>query len=156
MDAEPDTIRLLPFQRYVLGICFFIVLIDGLDTQAAAFAAPLLAHEFAASKALLGPVFGASLFGSLIGGLVFGPLGDRWGRKYLILAMTAIIAAGSLATAAASSLEAVAMTRFVTGIGLGGAIPNLIALSAEYSPPARRASLVARVLGGLPLRAQLG
>ena len=145
-----------PYQVLVFVLCFLIVLIDGFDTQAVAFAAPLLRHELGGGHNALGLLFSAGLLGGLFGGLAFGPVGDRLGRRPILVAALAIVAAGTLATAAAHGAPALATLRFLTGLGLGGAIPGVIALAAEYAPSGRRKLIVSLVFSGFPLGAVVG
>ena len=145
-----------PYQIMIFFICFLIVLADGFDTQAAAFAAPLLKTELTGGPHELGLIFSAGLFGSLIGGLLFGPISDRIGRKPLLLASLALVSLGSLATFFAYGGQTIALLRFVTGLGLGGAIPTVLALTAEFAPGARRSSIVAFVFAGFALGAVVG
>jgi len=145
-----------PYQVLVFVLCFLIVLIDGFDTQAVAFAAPLLRHELGGGHNALGLLFSAGLLGGLFGGLVFGPVGDRLGRRPILVAALAIVAVGTLATAAAHGAASLAALRFFTGLGLGGAIPGVIALAAEYAPPGRRKLIVSLVFSGFPLGAVVG
>ena len=144
------------YQWLIYVITFLIVLTDGYDTQAVSFAAPALRDEFGGDHAALGVLFSAGLLGSLIGGLIFGPLGDRIGRKPILLISLAIIAGGSLATAFADGIDQLSQLRFLTGIGLGGAIPGVIATAAEYAPRGRRSLIVALVFSGFPLGAVAG
>jgi AAHS family 4-hydroxybenzoate transporter-like MFS transporter len=87
---------------------------------------------------------------------VFGPLADRFGRKKLVIATTAIFGIFSLATAAASSFDMLLVVRFLTGCGLGGAMPNAVSLSVDYFPRKRRATTVAIVFVGFTIGAALG
>ncbi|QGZ93814.1 MFS transporter [Terricaulis silvestris] len=144
------------YQWLIYAITFLIVLIDGYDTQAVSFAAPALREEIGGDHAALGALFSAGLFGGLVGGLVFGPLGDRIGRKPILLISLAIMAAGSFATAFANGVDQLSLLRFLTGIGLGGAIPGVIATAAEYAPRGRRSLVVALVFSGFPLGAVAG
>jgi len=148
--------RFGPYQLAIFAICFLIVLIDGFDTQAAAFAAPLLLQELTGGHGALGLVLSAGLFGSLLGGLALGPVGDRVGRKPLLAASLLIVGLGSFATAFTHGAQQLAALRFITGIGLGGAIPGVIALAAEYAPKPRRAFVVALIFSGFPLGAVAG
>ena len=145
-----------PLQYLVTGLGFLAILIDGFDTQAAAFAGPLIKREFASNGEVLGLILGMSMAGGLIGALLFGRLGDRFGRRPMIIVSLAIISAGSLAGAWAHNPAELALLRFLTGLGLGGAVPNVTALVAEYAPPRARSTLVALVLNGFPLGAMLG
>jgi MFS transporter, AAHS family, 4-hydroxybenzoate transporter len=152
--ASAGTSPLSSHQLLVFSLCFVLILIDGFDTQAVAFAGPALRQQFGAET--LGLIFGAGLLGGLVGGVTFGTLGDRFGRRPLLLISLLIIALGSLATALASTPLQVAAIRFVTGLGLGGAIPNVLAVTAEYAPTERRSTIVAIVFSGFPLGAVVG
>lgn len=149
-----DRISLL--QYMVAALCLLTVLIDGFDTQLAAFAGPLLIREFAVKPQTLGLIFGMGMFGALLGGVILGPLGDRFGRRPLLICSLCVMSAGSMATGFAHNAYEVALLRLFTGIGLGGAIPNVIALTAEYAPPRLRSTVVSIVFNGFPLGAMLG
>ena len=155
-SALRSTERPSPLQLLVAVLCFLTVLIDGFDTQSAAFAGPLLGREFAGGPQVLGLIFGLGMLGGLLGGVILGPLGDRLGRRPLLLAALCIMSAGSIATGFAHSAHEVALLRLLTGLGLGGAVPNVIALTAEYAPPRTRSTIVAIVFNGFPLGAMLG
>jgi AAHS family 4-hydroxybenzoate transporter-like MFS transporter len=148
--------RLSPLQFLVAALCFLTILIDGFDTQSAAFAGPLLGKEFAGGPQSLGLIFGAGMLGGLLGGVVLGPMGDRFGRRPLLIAALCIMSVGSIATGFAHSAQQVALLRLLTGLGLGGAVPNVIALTAEYASPRSRSTLVAIVFNGFPLGAMIG
>ena len=148
--------QLSPLQLLVAALCFLTVLIDGFDTQSAAFAGPLLQRDFAAGPQALGFIFGLGMLGGLLGGVILGPLGDRFGRRPLLIAALSIMSAGSVATGFAHSAPEVALLRLLTGLGLGGAVPNVIALTAEYAPPRSRSTIVAVVFNGFPLGAMIG
>ncbi len=104
----------------------------------------------------LGPVFGASLFGVMIGSLLFGALADYLGRKWLVVAGVLVFALGSLATSRATSVSDLVMLRFVTGLGLGGVLPNTIALTSEYAPQRRRTLLIMLMFMTVSLGSAIG
>ena len=133
-----------------LPLCFFAALAEGFDLQSAGVAAPTMAPALHLSHAQLGPVFSASVVGLLIGAVLFGRLADRVGRKRVLIASLTVFGVFSLATAWAGGFESLLTIRILAGIGLGGAMPNLIALSAEASPLHRRARLVTFVTAGMP------
>lgn len=144
------------FQWLVFGLCFFIVLLDGFDTAAIGYIAPSLIKEWGVSKPALAPVLSAALFGLAAGALSAGPLADRFGRKRLLVVSVLLFGVACLASSFASSLTELTVLRFITGIGLGAAMPNAVTLMSEYCPGARRATLTNAMFCGFPLGASLG
>src|SRR5579871_6992447 len=130
------------FQIGVLLTCAAVLFLDGFDTQAIGYVAPALAREWGLSKGALGPVFSAGLFGLMIGALLFGPLADRIGRKKIIVLSTLAFGVGTLVTSVVNDVSILLAIRFLTGLGLGGAMPNTVALTSEFSPHRRRATMV--------------
>ncbi len=144
------------FQIRIIAICFSIAALDGFDTQSIAFVAPALRHEWDVPSAMFGPLFGIGLFGTLVGSIALSPVADRIGRKPLILISTALFGVMTLLSATATSIEVLGVYRLVAGLGLGGAIPNIIALVSEYTPPGNRSTAVVVTFAGFPLGAVLG
>lgn len=145
-----------PFQWFIFLICFAIVLLDGFDTAAIGFIAPSLLGEWGLAKAALAPVLSAALFGLACGALVSGPLSDRLGRRTILLGAVLLFGAACLASAFASSIGHLVWLRFVTGVGLGAAMPNAVTMMGEYCPDARRATIINLMFCGFPLGAALG
>ena len=133
-----------------------MLFLDGFDTQAIGYVAPALAKEWGLTKAALGPVFSAGLFGLMIGALLFGPLADRIGRKKIIIFSTLAFGIGTLATAFVHDVNALLAIRFLTGLGLGGAMPNAVAMTSEFNPRRRRATMVMIMFCGFSVGAALG
>jgi MFS transporter, AAHS family, 4-hydroxybenzoate transporter len=145
------------FQIKLLLMCAAVLFLDGFDTQAIGYVAPALAREWGlTTRAALGPVFSAGLFGLMIGALVFGPLADRVGRKAIIVFSTAAFGLGALATVLAHDIPTLLIIRFLTGLGLGGAMPNTVAMTAEYNPHRRRATMIMIMFCGFSIGAALG
>jgi MFS transporter, AAHS family, 4-hydroxybenzoate transporter len=144
------------FQIKLLLTCAAVLFLDGFDTQAIGYVAPALAKEWGLTKAALGPVFSAGLFGLMIGALLFGPLADRIGRKKIIIFSTLAFGIGTLATAFIQDVNSLLAIRFLTGLGLGGAMPNAIAMTSEFNPRRRRATMVMIMFGGFSVGAALG
>jgi MFS transporter, AAHS family, 4-hydroxybenzoate transporter len=144
------------FQVRLLLTCAAVLFLDGFDTQAIGYVAPALAKEWGLTKGALGPVFSAGLFGLMIGALVFGPLADSIGRKKIIIFSTLAFGVGALATAFVHDVNALLVIRFLTGLGLGGAMPNAIAMTSEFNPRRRRATMVMIMFCGFSVGAALG
>jgi len=144
------------YQLLVVTMCGLIVFVDGFDAQAMGFVAPALIAELKVSRGVLGSVISSGLIGMMIGALVSGPLADRIGRKPVLIACALIFGVGSLLTATAQSVESLMAWRAVTGLGMGGAMPNAIALTSEYMPRRRRAGAVTTMICGFSLGAAVG
>lgn len=155
-DEIIDTHSVSRFQVSVISLCAIIALLDGFDTQAIAFVAPSIAGEWGLERAVFGPIFSAALIGLAIGAVTLGTLADRVGRKRIIILSTLAFGIFSLLTAFAETLTQIGILRFLTGLGLGGAIPNIIALTSEYSPKHLRVRFVALMASGFPLGAFIG
>jgi MFS transporter, AAHS family, 4-hydroxybenzoate transporter len=144
------------FQWRTLLVCLLVLFMDGYDTQAIGYVAPALVQAWHLDKAALAPVFALGLVGMMFGGVCFGPLADRFGRKHFIVLCTAAFGVFSLATAFAESPGQLMVLRFLTGLGLGGAMPNAVALAVEYFPKRRRARAVTMVFVGFSIGAAVG
>src|SRR6202521_3737143 len=144
------------FQIKLLLACAAVLFLDGFDTTSIGFVAPALAKEWGLTKGALGPVFSAGLFGLMIGALIFGPLADRIGRKNIIIFSTLAFGIGALVTAFVQDVNTLLAIRFLTGLGLGGAMPNTIAMTSEFSPRRRRATMVMVMFCGFSAGAALG
>lgn len=156
VQAFLDGRRFSRYQWLVFALCFAIVLLDGVDTAAIGYLAPSLMTEWGIAKPQLGPVLSAALVGLTCGSLAAGPLADRFGRRRPILASVLLFGLASIGAAGAADLGELTAWRFVTGIGLGAAMPNAVTLMSEYCPAARRATLTNAMFCGFPLGAALG
>src|SRR5258705_3955008 len=153
-----DFIEQQPVGRFQIGLlltCAAVLFLDGFDTQAIGYVAPALAKEWGLTKGSLGPVFSAGLFGLMIGALIFGPLADRIGRKKIIILSTLAFGVGALVTAFVQDVNTLLAIRFLTGLGLGGAMPNAIAMTSEFNPRRRRATMVMIMFCGCSVGAVL-
>ena len=136
--------------RLTIFLCFLVALIEGFELQAAGVAAPGLAPALGLTPTQLSGFFSASTIGMLIGAYVGGSLSDRHGRKHVLLLSVAAFGIFSLLTGLAPSYFWLVVARFLTGVGLGGALPNIIALSAENNAEGS-ARAVALTYSGTPL-----
>jgi AAHS family 4-hydroxybenzoate transporter-like MFS transporter len=144
------------FQWVIFALCFLIVLLDGFDTAAIGYIAPSLIGEWGVSKPALAPVLSAALFGLAAGAIFSGPLADRLGRKTVLVGSVAVFAVACLGSGFSPDIWTLAVLRFVTGLGLGAAMPNAVTLMSEYCPDARRATLTNAMFCGFPLGAAFG
>ncbi|BAM87550.1 4-hydroxybenzoate transporter [Bradyrhizobium oligotrophicum S58] len=156
VPALIDRLPIGKFQIRVLLICAAVLFVDGFDTQAIGYVAPALAQEWKLTRGALGPVFSAGLFGLMLGAIAFGTLADRVGRKRIIVIATAAFGLGTLATVLAQDATSLIALRFLTGLGLGGAMPNAVALTSELAPHRRRATMVMAMFAGFSIGAALG
>jgi AAHS family 4-hydroxybenzoate transporter-like MFS transporter len=144
--------QILTWRNYfILGLLLIALLCDGFDLQLLAFAAPRLAKEWGIEPKALGLVSSANLLGMMFGAMFLGNLGDRFGRKRVIVYGTILYACMSLLCLLASNPLQLGILRFLTGLGLGGVLPNVIALTAEISPSSKRAKLTAIPIIGMSL-----
>src|SRR5688572_1849077 len=135
---------------------FLIMVLDGLDVQLIGFAAPALIGEYGISRSALGPALAASVIGMSVGAVGIGPVGDRWGRRPALLLSAVLFGVMTLLTATATSVGTLALWRFLTGIGLGAALPGAVALMAEFAPARHRSQLVVMSLLGVPVGGIVG
>ena len=151
-----DNSKLGLFQLRAMLVCFVLIALDGFDTQSIAFVAPTLREAWAVSPEMFGPLFGAGLFGTLIGSIFLGSLADKLGRKPMLVLSTAVFGLMTLCCATADSIQQLGIYRFLAGLGLGGAIPNILALTSEYSPKKVRSTAIVLTFAGFPIGAILG
>ncbi|SAL52876.1 4-hydroxybenzoate transporter [Caballeronia cordobensis] len=145
--------------RFAAGLlfwCFLIMLMDGYDQTAVSFAAPAIIKDWHVARGGFGPVFGAGLLGTLIGSFIFGYLGDRLGRKKAIIIGSFFFGALTWASVWVTSLQELMLLRFLAGIGMGGVVPNSVALVAEYAPKRLRATWVTLMFSGFSIGAGSG
>jgi MFS transporter, AAHS family, 4-hydroxybenzoate transporter len=148
-----------PFGSYQFRIavmCGVLVFMDGFDAQVMGYVAPALTAALHVTRLELGRAISSGLVGMMIGALLCGPLADRFGRKPVLVGCALMFGVCSLITATASSLSELMLFRLLTGIGLGGAMPNTIALTSEYSPKRVRATAVMLMFCGFSVGAAAG
>ncbi|MYM85588.1 MFS transporter [Rugamonas sp. FT82W] len=156
IPALIDKSKIGAFQIGVYVLCGLCILMDGFDVQAMGYVAPAIIQEWHVSKASLGPVFGAGLFGMLAGSLVFSVMADKIGRRPVLIGATMFFSVCMLLTPSCTTLEQLQWLRFVTGIGLGAIMPNVMALAGEYSPVRSRVTLMMLVSCGFTVGAVVG
>jgi len=134
-----------------VALCCLAAVCEGFDLQAPGVTAPALRGVFSMTPSQTGYFLSMSTFGMMLGALIGGRLSDRIGRKWVLTGSVATFGLFSLATAFSTTTELLYWTRFATGLGLGAALPNLVALSVESVPPERRSTAVGIMLAGPPI-----
>jgi len=155
-ESKLDSQRIGPLQLRVLILCLLIQACDGYDMNAIGYALPALLRAWHLSPAQFSVALLMSNLGILAGALIAGPVGDRFGRKPLLMGSVAIFGVASLLSATASSLAALSVLRFFTGVGIAGGFAGSAALTGDYAPKERRATLIMISFTGTAIGAFLG
>lgn len=145
-----------PIQWRIVILAFLAILLDGFDTTSISFVVPTLAREWGMAPAAFTPAFVATNLGAVIGYMVSGQLAHRFGSRWVILCSVLVFAGGSMLTGFAGSLPALAVLRFITGIGLGAVLPAAVALAANQCPAHRREVIAVAVTAGIGLGSTFG
>ncbi|WP_037067251.1 3-(3-hydroxy-phenyl)propionate transporter MhpT [Allorhizobium undicola] len=140
-----------PIGRRARSLAFLGAIIEGFDLQAAGVAAPRLIPAFKLTPEQAGLFFSSATMGLIVGALIGGRIADALGRRAGLVLSLVVFGVFSIATAFVGTFEQLVLFRFLTGIGLGGAFPNLVNISAESAPPERRGRAVATMYAGVPL-----
>ncbi|MGC1300806.1 MAG: MFS transporter [Caulobacteraceae bacterium] len=152
--------KVTPSLVLLVALCFVVVCFDGFNAQVMGYVIPSLAKAWhmkpKAIPHVMGPITSAGLFGLMIGALLLGTLGDRVGRKSIVLVSTLLFGVFSLATSFATSPGEMTVLRFLTGLGLGGAMPSVIALVSEFVSKRIRATVVTMVVTGFAVGPAVG
>src|ERR1700722_13584055 len=143
--------------RYAVPIvCFVVAMIDGYDTLMLSFIAPLITKEWGLPAQTIGSIFASTYAGAAVGAALFGIAADRFGRKLMLLVCLLLAGICTCVSAKSGGPASLMWWRAVAGIGLGGAIPAITALTAAQASPARRSVAVARMFLGYPVGAMAG
>lgn len=165
MSAAPQTVDVdevlsgVRMSGLTIGVALLVMLtlvLDGLDIQIIGLAAGAIVADFDVDRRVLAPALAASLVGMAVGAFVFGRLGDRRGRRLGLLSSTCIFGVMTVLGALADSIAMLAVLRFLTGLGLGGALVNGATLLAEFFPRRWRSQAVSFAIIGVPLGGMLG
>src|SRR5579863_10063154 len=147
IDSRPIT----PFLWVLVVLCSLVVLADGMDMAIMGFITPSILQDWNVSRPAFGLVISAAPFGLVIGGLVAGPLSDRYGRKVLLTASVLLFGIFTIIAAWSSSPQEMALLRLLGGTGMGAAMPNAATLLSEYAPLRRRSLLITIMFSGFTL-----
>jgi MFS transporter, AAHS family, 4-hydroxybenzoate transporter len=139
------------FQMWTVVLGGLVLVLDGFDGQTINYLTPSIAETTKIPVHSFGPILSASLIGLMVAALTTGPIADRWGRKWPVILSTLSFALFSLLTARANTRMEFWVLRFLTGLGLGGAMPNVVALASEYIPKSLLAVVIPILFVGMPL-----
>jgi len=130
----------------VLGACALFV--EGFDTSAIGYIAPQITREWNVPASVLGTILTADMVGLLLGYLFVAPLSARFGHKRTVIACTTFFGLMTFLTITSTNVEMLLFFRFLTGIGVGGAMPSAVALTGEYIPEHRRSTAITLIYIG--------
>src|SRR5574338_1692100 len=151
-----DSSNISAFQVVTFILCGLCLIMDGFDVQAIGYVGPALIKDFKLGPDQLGVVVSAALFGILVGSIMCSAIADRIGRRPVLVIATLFFAVTTLWTARAQSFAEIRMIRFIAGIGLGGIMPNAVALVGEYTPQRLKVLMILVVTNGFNLGGVLG
>jgi MFS transporter, AAHS family, 4-hydroxybenzoate transporter len=144
------------YQKRLTALAALVVIFDGLDIQILGFAIPSLMREWHAARSEFGTVLAVGLVGMVLGGPLAGYCGDRFGRRTALIGCVGIFGLATIATTLVHGFWGLGVLRLITGMGTGGALPNVSALTAEFAPIRRRSAAVKLTLLCVPLGGMLG
>lgn len=139
----------------VVALCFLLNFNDGIDVLLVSFTGSEIMKEFGLTNTELGYIFSSGLGGMTAGCFILAPLGDRIGRRKIFLISLLLISLGMLLVNFSTHYGLLLACRAITGLGIGGILPNLATVAAEFSTDKTRDFNVGIVQGGWPLGAIL-
>lgn len=143
-------------QWLIFIMTFLVAFFDGMDTAIMGYIAPSLMQDWGINKSQLVPVLSSALIGAAIGAIIFGPLADKIGRKKILIISVFLFSFTCVLSVFAQNLQQLIILRFLTGLGLGAAMPNAVTLLSEYCPDQKRAMMVNTMYCGFPIGAAVG
>lgn len=148
VNAVVDEAKFKPFHLKIVLWCVFVVIFDGYDLAINGVALPLLMQEWNMTAVQAGMLASTALAGMMFGAMLFGMLADKIGRKNVILICVTLFSGFTFWGGFASSPTEFGILRFIAGLGIGGVLPNLVALTSEYAPQKMRSTLVTTMFSG--------
>lgn len=143
-----DEAKFNKFHFNVLFWCALVIIFDGYDLVIYGVVLPSLMKEWGLTPIQAGALGSYALFGMMFGALIFGPLSDKIGRKKVIMITTIIFSGMTFINGFATTPEQFGICRFLAGLGIGGVMPNVVALMTEYMPKKTRSTLVSVMFSG--------
>ena len=148
INSVVDKAKFTPFHFNVVAWCLLIILFDGYDLAINGVVLPLLMQDWGLSAVQAGMLASTALAGMMFGAMFFGSLADKIGRKKVIMICIVLFSGLTFAGGFASNPAEFAILRFLAGLGIGGVMPNLVALTSEYAPQKMRSTLVTTMFSG--------
>jgi MFS transporter, AAHS family, 4-hydroxybenzoate transporter len=148
-----DERKLSSLQILVIVLSFLVVWLDGYHIQSMSLVVPTIAKEWHVKPTDFKLVNAAALIGILLGSATIASMGDRWGRRKILIISMIIVGISSIFTGYSNNMAGLVIWRFLTGLGLGASIPNATALTSDYVPGKRRAALVTLMFSGVAIGA---
>ncbi len=148
VNSIVDHAKLTPFHMNVVAWCLLIILFDGYDLAINGVTLPLLMNDWGLSAVQAGMLASTALAGMMFGAMIFGSLADKIGRKKVIMICIVLFSGLTFAGGFASNPTEFGILRFLAGLGIGGVMPNLVALTSEYAPKKLRSTLVTTMFSG--------
>jgi AAHS family 4-hydroxybenzoate transporter-like MFS transporter len=155
-EAALENQKIGSLQIRVALLCTLVQICDGYDLNSVAWAVPSLIREWHLPPSMFTLAFLWSSIGIMVGALSAGPIGDRFGRRPLLLVSLTVFGVASLASAFAGSLVMLSALRFVTGLGIGGGFSGAAALTGDYAPHRLRATMIMATFTGAPVGGFVG
>ena len=150
-----DDAKFTPFHMIVLFWCMLVIIFDGYDLVIYGVAMKGLVAQWGLSAKEAGFLGSVALFGMMIGAMALGSLADRYGRKKMIALCLVLFSLFTFLCGFAQNPTQFAIMRFIAGVGIGGAMPNLVAMMAEYSPKRMRSTMVSLMFSGYAIGGML-
>jgi AAHS family 4-hydroxybenzoate transporter-like MFS transporter len=142
--------RLSGFQAWAIAVCALAAIFDGFDIQSIGILAPAIAQSLHIPISSFGTIFSAGWLGVMIGSLCAGPIADRSGRRVPVIVSVFVFGVFTLLLSRSNTYNELLIYRFLTGLGLGGVLPNLLALTSEYAPKQLRGRVMTMMFSGIP------
>lgn len=155
VPALIDRARFNAFHGRVLFWCALIIIFDGYDLVVYGVVLPSLMQEWGMTPVQAGALGSCALFGMMVGALFFGSLSDRIGRRKTIIACVVLFSGFTVLNGFARNPTEFGIYRFIAGLGVGGVMPNVVALMNEYAPKKMRSTLVAIMFSGYSIGGML-
>ncbi len=150
-----DAGRGTSYQRWLVALTALTIAFDGIDNQLMGVAIPTVMREWSVPRSAFAPVISLGYLGMVAGGAIAGLVGDRLGRRTALIGSMLMFSLMTMAVAVVDGIAALGVLRFMTGLGLGGAIPNAAALAGEYVPLRHRPIAVTVTIVCVPLGATI-